>query len=673
MNVVKRIAALRQEIDHHNRLYYVEAKPEISDREFDKLLEELQQLEAEHPDLITPDSPTQRVGGQPIEGFVTVAHRQPMLSIDNTYNPGELRDFDARVRKLLGHEDVEYAVEPKIDGVAMSLTYENGLLTVGATRGDGERGDDVTHNLRSLHDIPLRLHTKKPPPLFEARGEVYMTRDELIRVNRQREKEGEEPYANPRNLSAGTLKLLDPRESAKRKLRFFAYALGATEGVDVSTHLQILEMLRHFGFPVNPHVKLCQSIEEVLAMCEVWAEKRHELPYETDGLVIKVNDLAQRDKLGVRSKSPRWLVAYKFAAEQALTKLHAIDVQVGKTGKLTPVARLDPVKLAGTTVSNATLHNAQEIIRKDIRVGDMVVVEKAGEIIPYVVRSESSVRTGKEKVFHFPKHCPVCQGAVEPDENEVFYYCTNPSCPAQLKERLRYFAIRIAMDIEGLGDAVIDQLVDTGLVKSIPDLYRLKLDQIADLKLTGEKSSRRLGEKSGQSLIDGIAASKERGLTRLLTGLGIRHVGEHVADLLAQRFGDMASLQQATAEELARIEGIGPQRAGTIHAFFQSAEGKQVIRELKQLGVKLTEEQRKTATGGFAGKTVVVTGTLTKFSREEIEKKIRDLGGKPAGSVSKKTDYVVAGDKAGSKLDKAKELGIKVLSEEEFLKMTQDN
>lgn len=667
MSFAKRIAELRQEIDRHNRLYYVEAKPEISDREFDRLLEELQQLEKAHPDLVTPDSPTQRVGGAPIEGFVTVTHRQQMLSIENTYNPDEVREFDARVRKLLGNEAVEYVVEPKIDGVAMSLTYEDGRLTVGATRGDGERGDDVTHNLRTLPEIPLRLNTDKPPKLLEARGEVYMTREELIRINREREKEGEEPYANPRNLTSGTLKLLDPKQFVKKRLRFFAYALGATEGVALKTHLELLELLKRYGFAVNPHEILCQSIDEVLQQCQIWAEKRHELPYDTDGLVIKVNDLAQRDKLGVRSKSPRWLVAYKFAAEQALTRLHAIDVQVGKTGKLTPVARLDPVRLAGTTVSNATLHNAQEILRKDIRVGDMVLVEKAGEIIPYVVRSEPSARTGAEKEFRFPKKCPVCGGAVEPDENEVFYYCTNPSCPAQLKERLRYYATRGAMDIEGLGMAIIDQLVDAGLVKSIPDLYRLKLEDIVDLKLTGEKASRRLGEKNGQTLIEGLLASKARGLTRLLTGLGVRHVGEHVADLLAQRFGSIDGVMSATAEELARIEGIGPQRANSIHAFFQSAEGLQVIAELRKLGVKLSEEQRKRPTGGLAGKTVVVTGTLEKFGREEIEALIREHGGKPAGSVSKKTDYVVAGEKAGSKLDKAKQLGVPILSEAQFL------
>jgi DNA ligase (NAD+) len=669
MNVAKRIAELRQQIDHHNRLYYVEAKPEISDREFDKLLAELQQLENTHPELITPDSPTQRVGGQPIEGFVTVTHRVPMLSIDNTYDAGELREFDTRCRKALPGQSIDYVVEPKIDGVAISLTYEKGLLTVGATRGDGERGDDVTHNLRTMPDVPLRLHIDKPPPLVEVRGEVYMTRDELIRINRQREEEGEEPYANPRNLTAGTLKQLDPRESSKKKLRLFAYALGAAEGITLTTHLELIAWLKHAGFPVNPYITHCPTIDDVLAQIEVWAKKRHELPYETDGLVIKVNNLAQREILGERSKSPRWMVAYKFAAEQALTRLHAIDVQVGKTGKLTPVARLDPVKLAGTTVSNATLHNAHEIRRKDIRIGDMVVVEKAGEIIPYVVRSEPDARTGQERVFEFPEKCPVCGGAVEPDEDQVFYYCTNAACPAQLKERLRYYATRGAMDIEGLGEAVIDQLVDTGLVSSIPDLYRLKLEQIVDLQLIGEKAQRRLGEKNGQALIDGLAASKERGLTRLLTGLGIRHVGEHVADLLAQRFGNMEALQNASIEELSQIEGIGPQRAATIHAFFQSAAGKKVIHELRQLGIKMTEKRRQAPAGGLSGKTVVVTGTMEKYSRDEMEALIKQLGGKPAGSVSKKTDFVVAGEKAGSKLEKAKTLGVKILSEDEFLAM----
>jgi len=662
MNPAARIADLRKQIDRHNYLYYVDAKPEISDREFDRLLEELQALESQHPDLVTPDSPTQRVGGQPIEGFRTVKHREPMLSIDNTYNAEELREFDARVRKLLGSEPVTYVVELKIDGVAMSLTYDHGAFTVGATRGDGERGDDVTHNLRTIREVPLRLRTDKPPALFEARGEVYMTRADLIRVNRQREEAGEEPYANPRNLSAGSLKLLDPRQCAERRLRFFSYALAAVDGVRVDSHHASLKLLRDYGFPVNPHIESFAEIDAVIAYCESWADRRHDLPYETDGMVIKVDDYGQRRRLGVRSKSPRWTVAYKFAAEQALTRLNAIELQVGKTGKLTPVARLDPVRLAGTTVSNASLHNASEIARKDIRVGDMVVVEKAGEIIPYVVRSEASARTGGEKKFRFPAKCPECGGTVEPDENGVFYYCINPACPAQLKERLRNYARRNAMDIEGLGAALIDQVVEAGLVRSIPDLYRLTAEQLLELE--------RMGKKSAQNLLDGIAASKSRGLARLLTGLGILHVGDHVADLLAQEFGDMDALLAAPEERFAQVEGIGPRRAASIHTFFQSADGRKTIEDLDSLGLRMTEERRVTeSASGLAGKTIVVTGTLEKYGREEVEALIKQHGGKPSGSVSKKTDFVVAGEKAGSKLDKAKQLGVPVLTEAEFDKL----
>src|SRR5262245_21770293 len=473
-SLAQRAAELRRLLDHHNYLYYVEAKPEISDREFDRLLDELKQLEAEHPELVTPDSPTQRVGGQPIDGFTTVRHRQPMLSIDNTYNADELREFDRRVRKLLAGEPVTYVVELKIDGVAISLTYEDGAFTVGATRGDGEQGDDVTHNLRTLRELPLHLRTKRPPALVEARGEVYMTREELVRINRDRAAKGLEPFANPRNSTAGTLKMLDPRLSAERRLRLFAYALGATEGVTVKTHLESLDLLRQYGFPVSPHIRAFDDIAGVLDYCESWKDRRNELPYETDGLVIKVNDFGQRRRLGVTSKAPRWVVAYKFAAEQGLTRLLKIELQVGKLGTLTPVAHLEPVRLAGTTVSRASLHNEDFIKSKDIRVGDMVVVEKSGEIIPYVVRSEPGARTGQEREFRYPAKCPVCGGRVERDKDGVFYRCTNDQCPAQLKERLLFFAKRNAMDVEGLGDALVEQLVDTGLVRTLPDVYRLK-------------------------------------------------------------------------------------------------------------------------------------------------------------------------------------------------------
>jgi DNA ligase (NAD+) len=661
--VAKRAEELCRLIYYHNYKYYVEASPEISDREFDKLLTELKQIEEAHPELITPDSPTQRVGGQPIEGFQTVVHREAMLSIDNTYNPDELREFDRRIRKALPKETVVYVVELKIDGVAISLTYEEGRFTVGATRGDGERGDDVTHNLRTIYELPLSLQTDKPPTLFEARGEVYMTRADLVRINRQRQSKGLEALANPRNSAAGALKLLDPRESAERRLRLFTYAMRVVEGISVKSHLESLDLLRRLGLPVNPHIESFDSIEKVIEYCSSWADRRHDLPYDTDGMVIKVNDFGQRRRLGSTSKAPRWVVAYKFAAEQALTKLHKVEVQVGKTGMLTPVAHLEPVQLAGTTVSRASLHNADEISRKDIRVGDMVVVEKAGEIIPYVVRSEPGARTGNEKVFQFPTKCPVCGAPVERDEGGVYYRCTGPACPAQLKERLRFYAHRNAMDIEGLGEAIIDQLVDDGLVRSIPDIYGLTFEQLVDLE--------RMGKKSAQNLLDGIGASKSRGLGRVLTGLGVRHVGEHVAELLAEEFGNIDDLMAASAERLNEIDGIGPVLAESISRFFHSAVGRKVIGDLRSHEVKLTEDRKARPAGGadLTGKTLVVTGTLERYSRDEIERLIKQLGGKATGSVSKKTDYVVAGENAGSKLEKAKQLGVAVLTEEQFEKL----
>ena len=500
---------------------------------------------------------------------------------------------------------------------------------------------------------------------MEVRGEVYMTRKELIRLNVEREKKGLEPFANPRNLTAGSLKMLDPKLSQERRLSLFCYGLGEVDGVDPKSHHELLEMLREQGFPVNPHIQFCDSIDEVLTYIDTWAEKRHTLAYETDGLVIKVDDIGQRNRLGMTSKAPRWVVAYKFEAEQAATKLLSIDIQVGKTGALTPVANLAPIKLAGTTVSRASLHNADEIARKDIRLGDWVVVEKAGEIIPYVIRSEPERRDGAEQVFHFPTTCPVCGSPVERVEGEAAYRCTGLSCPAQLKERLRYYASRIAMDIEGLGIALIEQLVDRGLVRSIPDLYRLKSEPLVELE--------RMGKKSAQNVIDGIEASRKRGLTHLLTGLGIRHVGEHIADILAQEFGNMDALMNAPAERLAHVEGIGPERAEAVYKFFQSEQGRRTVEELKELGLDLTEKIREVPAAalasGIAGKTFVVTGKMVHQTRPEIEALIKSLGGKAAGSVSKKTDYVIAGDDAGSKLAKARELGIQVLTEDEFQKL----
>jgi DNA ligase (NAD+) len=659
----KRIDELREQVEHHNPLYYVDAKPEISDRDFDKLLEELKKLEEQHPEFFSPDSPTQRVGGKPIDGFTTVRHREPMLSIDNSYSADDLREFDKRVRKLLGAgEAVKYVVELKIDGLAMSLTYTDGAFEVGATRGDGEQGDDVTHNLKTINDVPLKL--PEEVPLFEARGEVYMARADFANYNRTRVEKGLEPAANPRNLAAGSLKLLDPKECRKRRLRFFSYALGPCEGITVKSHLEALDLLKRFGFPVNPNIEAFDSIDKVIEYCNSWATKRHDLPYETDGMVIKVNDFAQRKKLGTTSKSPRWVIAYKFAAEQGLTKLLSIEIQVGKLGTLTPVANLAPVKLAGTTVSRASLHNADFIEEKDIRVGDMVVVEKAGEIIPYVVRSEPEARTGSETVFEFPKTCPSCGSPVV--REGVFYKCTGGSkCTGQIKKVLRAFARRSAMDVEGLGEKIIEQLVDEDLVSTIPDVYRLTLDDLVAIE--------RMGKKSAQNLLDGLTASKERGLGRVLAGLAIPHVGDSVADLLANEFGDIDALMNASADRLNSIEGIGPIMADAIHEFFHAEQNRAIVEDLRALGVKLTQDKRPTPAqlGGtdLSGKTFVVTGTLARYGRDEIEALIRQFGGKASGSVSKNTSYLVAGDNAGSKLEKAKQLGVPVLTEDEFDKL----
>ncbi len=661
--IAQRAEELRRQINYHNHRYYVDAQPEISDREFDRLLDELKKLETAHPELVTPDSPTLRVGGQPIEGFRTVRHRVPMLSIDNTYNADELREFDKRVRKALGKGDaVTYVVEPKIDGVAMSMTYENGVFTVGATRGNGEEGDDVTHNLRTIRELPLRLKADHPPALFEARGEVYMTREELARLNRQRAEKGQKLYDNPRNLAAGTLKLLDPRQCAERRLRVFAYGQGAAEGVEIKTHLQLLDLLRQYGFPVNPHIASFEAIDDAIDYVNNWATQRNELPYETDGLVIKVNDFDQRRRLGTTTKVPRWVVAYKFAAEQALTKVLSIDLSVGKNSTLTPTANLQPVRLAGTTVSRATLHNADFMATKDVRVGDMVVVEKAGEIIPYIVRSEHAARTGAEKLFVWPKTCPVCGSPVKRDEKGkgVFYRCTGSNCVGRLKKILSEYGKRKAMDIEGLGEEIVNQLVDAGLVRSLPDLYRLTREQLVELE--------RMGEKSAQNLLDGIEASKGRGLARVLTGLAIPGVGDSVADLIAEAIPSADELMRAPEERLNEIKGIGPVLAKSVHDFCHSTAGRKTFEELKELGVKLTRDVRAKPAGSadLTGKTFVVTGTLTRYGREEIEDLIKSLGGKASGSVSKKTDYLVAGENAGSKLTKAKELGVAVLTEEEF-------
>ncbi len=663
-----RAAELRKELDHHNHLYYVDAAPVISDREFDKLLQELIELEKKHPELATPDSPTQRVGGAPIPGFVEVTHKVPMLSIENSYDEADLRKFDADVRKALpAKATVEYVAELKIDGVSMSITYENGLLTQAVTRGSGSVGADVTHNIKTIAAIPLRLETKSPPKLFEARGEVYMTRAELVRLNTDRVAKGEKAYENTRNTTAGTLKLLDPKECARRKLAFFAYGTGATDGLKLATQSELLDTLKTFGFPVNPHTKRCATIDEVIAFCKEWDSKRGDLPYDMDGMVIKLNDFDQRERIGFTSKVPKWAKAYKYEAEQGICKLNGVEFSIGKFGELTPVALFDPpVRLANTNVSRASMHNASWVEKMDVRYGDTVVVEKKGEIIPQVVGVVTDVRTGSEKPITWPDKCPVCGGPVVKEESASSYnfICDNPAmCPGQLGKRVEGFARRTRMDIEGLGREVATQLVDSELVKSVSDLYRLNKKQL----LTLEK----FADTKAQKLLDGIAASKDRGLARLLAALSIYSVGESMADALAEEFGSLDSLVAARVEDLARAKGFGPKRAQFVREFFDTEAGKRLIAEFKELGIKTTQDKKAVPAGGLplAGKTLVVTGTLVNYDRIGIENAIKDAGGKSTGSVSKKTDFVLVGDKPGSKFDKAKELGVAILNEEEFRKL----
>lgn len=654
------IEQLRQQIRHHDRKYYVDAAPEISDLEYDQLLERLKQLEAAHPDLVTPDSPTQRVGDQPVGELPQVEHRVPMLSIDNTYSIEELRKYGDRIAKLLPGEEIEWVVELKIDGVAVSLTYQDGLLVQGATRGNGRIGDDITHNMRTLPDVPLRLVGDGAPHVLEVRGEVYMTNTDLARLNQQQEKRGETLFANPRNAAAGAIRLLDPRLAAKRHLRFLGHGIGYTEGLHVTTHMEFLAALRNWGVPATPEVRLFASFDKAVEYCEELIGRLHELDFEIDGLVLKVNRFDQRDRLGSTSKSPRWLIAYKFEKYEATTRVVAIRVQVGKTGAITPVADLEPVELAGTIVRRASLHNADEIERKDVRVGDYIVVEKAGKIIPHVVRTEIHRREGRLHKFHFPTHCPECETEVVRDEGGVYIRCPNPKCPAQIRERLRYFAGRNAMDIEGLGDKLVDQLVSDGLVKSFGDLYRLTVDQLVNLE--------RMGQKSSENLVANIQASKQRGLARLLNALSIRHVGTRVATVLATHFDSVDAMSQASREALSDINEIGPIIAHSVYDFLHSEYGRATIDDLRSVGVSLESprELQISSDGLLAGKTVVVTGTMQRHSREEMEEMIARQGGRAASSVSKNTDFVVAGEKAGSKLAKAQQLGIRVISEEQF-------
>ncbi len=654
----KKIEQLRELIREHDYLYYVLNQPKISDREYDKLFAELKELEKEHPELITSDSPTQRVSGQPLEGFETVTHSVPMLSMDNTYNAEELKEFDKRIKKQLGHHDYDYVVELKIDGLAVSLRYENGKLVTGATRGNGETGDNVTANIRTIKAIPLILmNSENVPEICEIRGEVYMPTSSFDELNKLKADAGEPLFANPRNAAAGSLKLLDSRITAQRNLSFFAYATGEISEPLADNHFDCLQKFKQFGLPVNPNIQKAKNIDEVMEICLNWDEKRSELDYQIDGMVVKVNNLAQRDILGSTGRAPRWCISYKFAAEQAETIVESIDVQVGKSGILTPVANLTPVLLAGTTVKRASLHNFDMLAKLDVREGDTVIIEKAGEIIPQVVKV---VEKTSENVsaFEIPKNCPVCGSEVKKDEDGVYIRCVNPDCKGQLKEKLKYFAGRGQMDIENLGAALIEQLVDSGLVKNFADLYRLRRMDIIGLE--------RMAEKSAGKVINAIAESKTRPLWRFIAALGIRHIGGQSAQILTQHFDSLDKVMSATEEELAQIDQIGPIMAKSIFDYFHNPKNVSVIEQLIEAGVT-PEKTVSVSSDKNTGKTAVVTGTLEKFTRQEAEEKLKLKGYKVTSSVSKKTDLVVAGQNPGSKLDKAIALGIKVIDEQEFL------
>ncbi|MBD3183045.1 NAD-dependent DNA ligase LigA [Candidatus Poribacteria bacterium] len=659
-NVRKRIDELRKQINYHSRKYYIEDNPEISDYEFDQLMKELEELEDRHPDLITPNSPTQRVGGEPAEQFETVQHRSAMLSLDNTYSPEELLEFDKRVRKLIPEQEIEYVAELKLDGLGIALVYEEGRFTRGATRGDGATGEDVTSNLRTIRTIPLVIENQLP--VMEVRGEVYMRRKAFQKLNQEREENDENLFANPRNAAAGSVRLLDPRITASRPLEIFVYALTYAEGANFSTHYESLQFLKDSGLKINPHTKKFGSIEEVLKYCEEWTERREDIDYEIDGVVIKVNSLAQQTELGSTNKSPRWAISYKFPARRATTKIEDIIIQVGRTGSLTPVAVLTPVSLSGIVIARATLHNEDEIKRKDIRIGDTVIVERAGDVIPAVVMVLEEKRTGEEKEFTMPETCPVCGSDVFKPENEAVSRCTNPECPAQIKENLHHFASRNAMDIEGLGPSLIDQLVKKDMVHNSADLYYLQKEQLAQLE--------RMGDKSAQNLMDELEKSKDNSLSRFIFALGIRHVGTRAADILAERYSSIDELTKATTEELQEIDEIGPRIAESVEQFFQQERTKRMLDKFRNAGIKMQEEKSyHESSQPLNGKNFVLTGSLESMTRDEASQYIKDAGGKVSSSVSKNTDYVVVGESPGSKYDKAQKLGITILDEEEFLKL----
>ncbi|MCB4755732.1 MAG: NAD-dependent DNA ligase LigA [Elusimicrobia bacterium] len=662
------INALREQIRRHDTLYYVLDRPEISDREYDRLFARLKELEAKYPQLSTPDSPTQRVAGQPVSAFGQVKHRVPMLSLDNTYSGDEITAWADRIHKTLQDEKVAYILNPKIDGLSLSLIYENGLLTKAATRGDGETGEDVTSNARTIKSIPLKLQSKKGPGKFpkilEIRGEVYMTLKDFRKMNEALENTGQETFANPRNAAAGSLRQKDPRITAQRPLKFFAHSYADTGGGDPTfkRYTDFLDYCEEIGIPVAKPFEVEPTLERIIKRCEKWEAERDLWPYEIDGVVIRLNDLLQQKELGTTARSPRWAIAYKFHARQATTKIRNVEHSVGRTGVITPTAQLEPVECGGVTISSATLHNYEEVERLGVKIGDTVLIERAGDVIPKVLRVLTPKRTGDEKSIKVPTHCPACGGAVAKEENEVAVRCVNLNCPAQLERSLIHFASREAMDIEGLGEAVVAQLVQRGWVKDLADIFGLKKEDFLTLEL--------FAEKKAENLLAAIEKAKHRPLERFLYGLGIRNVGEKAAALLAERLKSLDAVAAANEEELTRVPDVGPIVARSIREFFDHKRIKDTLRKLKEHGVRsLYEEPERIQSSEIDGKTIVFTGELKSLSRTEAEKLARLAGGKATGSVSQKTDFVVVGESPGSKATKAKELGVKILTEEAFLKL----
>ncbi len=659
----QRLEELRQQLQYHNYRYHALDDPEISDQEFDQMLRELVELEETYPQWITPDSPTQRVGYAPVEGFGSVTHAVPLLSLSNVFSEDELRAFCQRVERWAGTQ-VTYFAELKIDGLAVSLSYEEGLFGQGATRGDGTVGEDITQNLRTVRALPLRLQA---PATINVRGEVFMSRDAFVRLNEEREKQGDAVFANPRNAAAGSLRQLDPQVTADRRLDIFCYSIGATDNQELRTHSESLQYLQELGFKINPHAQRCADVDALLSFIQYWATERQGLPYDIDGIVIKVDSLELQEMLGYTAKSPRWATAYKFPAQQVLTKVLNIQIQVGRTGALTPLAHLEPVNVAGSTVSRATLHNEDVIREKDVRIGDTVILQKAGDVIPEIVSTRSELRTGDEQVFVMPSHCPACGGDAVRLEGEAVRRCVNTACPAQRLERLVHFASRSAMDIDGLGPAIMEQLVNAGLVTTPADLYRLHKEQLQALE--------RMGSKSAANLLQAIAASKEQPLPRLIFALGIRLVGIEAARDLAERFGTLQALAEAAEDDLVAVKSIGPKIAASVRQFFAEEANRELLDELRELGVnprsQATAAQGESVTA-LKDLTFVVTGKLEGWTRSDVEQLLRQAGANVTGSISGNTDYLVAGEKAGSKLEKAASLGVTVLDQEQFRTFLQE-